>query len=100
LNIEITKELLNELDKNAEAATGGEWQLKISNVTNGQTGITRKSSWIVLHDGSNLPYQDDEGVRNNRHIATANPDVVRSLVAEIRRLHQKVDELKIAQINL
>ena len=92
--IKITPALLSDLRQKAEAATEGPWRVRIQEVQNSCTGRLRKASWIVRTDGSHLPYNDDDGIANNQHIAAANPAVVLALVAEVERLRDRLDAIE------
>jgi hypothetical protein len=93
MKIKITHELLNGLRQKAEAATPGPWKVKIIQAGHSPGGWLRTCSWVLQNDQSDLPYTDDNGVKNHTYMAAANPAVVLALIEEIEQLRSIKNEL-------
>lgn len=91
-----TKIDLDELERKARAATGGEWKAEIV------TGMPRDNEPImamVVSDGvqqiadcyDNTPCSDKQSEANAQHVAANGPPVTLALIARIRELEAALD---------
>jgi hypothetical protein len=83
--IKITPALLSDLRQKAEWAGGGYWQIDLTCVVYEQRD-GRADTFVVSCEDAEASVMT--------HIAAASPAVVLSLVAEIDRLRDRLDELE------
>jgi hypothetical protein len=85
MRVKITPELLANLWQKAEAAGGGYWQIDLTYVVYEQRD-GRSDTFVVSCEDAESSVMT--------HIAAASPAVVLALVAEIKRLRDRLDALE------